>query len=375
MRISGLHIENWRNFSNVEVPLQSRCFLIGPNASGKSNLLDSMRFLRDIASDGLDKAVEKRGGISKIRSLSARRQNKIRIECELLDGQGASWTYRLEVSGPRNKPPAVSSETVKKDGKTLLGRPDGKDKKDDVLLRQTHLEQLSMNGAFRQVADAFKSIRYLHVVPQLIRGQDRVIGKIDDPYGSAFLEHIWRENERTRKSRLNSIEKAIKCAVPQFENLKTEKDDMGVPHLYFQYKHWRPKGAWQNESDLSDGTVRLIGLLWALLDGKGPLLLEEPELSLHTEIVRSLPGIISRIRRKNPRQVIISTHSHELLSSKSIGADEILVLQPSPEGTTVRTGGDIETVRELMEAGLSAGEAALPETVAPEFRQLGLFDL
>ena len=49
MFITRLRLKNWRNFVQVDVPLRERVYLIGANASGKSNLLDALRFLRDIA--------------------------------------------------------------------------------------------------------------------------------------------------------------------------------------------------------------------------------------------------------------------------------------------------------------------------------------
>jgi hypothetical protein len=75
MRFSRLILKNWRNFVHVDLKMQERLFITGPNASGKSNLLDVFRFLRDIAKDGggLQAAVRDRGGLSKIRCLAARR--------------------------------------------------------------------------------------------------------------------------------------------------------------------------------------------------------------------------------------------------------------------------------------------------------------
>ena len=64
MRFTRLKLENWRNFLTVDVQLQRRVFLVGPNASGKSNVLDALRFLRDIADPqggGFLAAVTKRG--------------------------------------------------------------------------------------------------------------------------------------------------------------------------------------------------------------------------------------------------------------------------------------------------------------------------
>ena len=48
LRFAAVHLENWRNFTQVQVDLQRRVFLVGPNASGKSNLLDVFRFLHDL---------------------------------------------------------------------------------------------------------------------------------------------------------------------------------------------------------------------------------------------------------------------------------------------------------------------------------------
>lgn len=60
MLITRIRLKNWRNFKKIEVKLRERVYIIGPNASGKSNFLDVMRFLRDIANPkggGLQKAV------------------------------------------------------------------------------------------------------------------------------------------------------------------------------------------------------------------------------------------------------------------------------------------------------------------------------
>ncbi len=52
MIVSRLVLKNWRNFRSIDVPLSDRVFMIGPNAAGKSNLLDVFRFLRDVAKAG-----------------------------------------------------------------------------------------------------------------------------------------------------------------------------------------------------------------------------------------------------------------------------------------------------------------------------------
>jgi predicted ATPase len=73
----------------------------------------------------------------------------------------------------------------------------------------------------------------------------------------------------------------------------------------------------------SYGTLRLLGLLWSLLEGDSLLLLEEPELSLNVGVVSKLSPLIYRLQRQKKRQVIISTHSLELLSDKGIGGKRL----------------------------------------------------
>jgi predicted ATPase len=65
MMITHLKSTNWKNYKTVDVDLGKRVFIVGPNASGKLNLLDALRFLRDVAmptGGGLQQAIGDRGG-------------------------------------------------------------------------------------------------------------------------------------------------------------------------------------------------------------------------------------------------------------------------------------------------------------------------
>jgi predicted ATPase len=381
MIISKLVLRNWRNFRAVDVTLTERVFVIGPNASGKSNLLDSIRFLRDIAKPGggLQRAITQRGGLSKIRCLAARREPDVEVEVELSETTGApQWRYSLgltqQVRGYRQ--PILRYEKIWKGNEVVLDRPDRDDQRDELRLTQTHLEQISANSSFREIARFFETIRYLHLVPQLLRHPEAFQGPLsdEDPYGRNFLEVVAKTPEKTRRSRLRKIEAALQKAVPQLKNLTDTKDEAGVPHLEAVYAHWRPNAGRQREDQFSDGTLRLIGLLWSLLDGESPLLLEEPELSLHSGIVSRLPGLFYRLQRRRRRQIFVSTHSWEILSEKGIGGDEVVMLTPDAEGTRVQLASSVEEVRELLEQGLSVADVALPRTAPSSLAQLDLFE-
>jgi hypothetical protein len=158
MLVSHLRMKNWRNFQRVSVALRERQFIVGANASGKSNLLEVFRFLRDIAKTeggGLQKAVKDRGGVSKIRSLAARRDPEVALEVHLADVADAPplWRYafglRQEAGGHRQT--CLTHERVWKGDQLILDRPDKDDNKDQDRLTQTFLEQINVNAAFRDV--------------------------------------------------------------------------------------------------------------------------------------------------------------------------------------------------------------------------------
>lgn len=383
MIISNIKLKNWRNFRSVEVPLSRRMFLVGPNASGKSNFLDALRFLRDIAKSeggGLQKAVSERGGISKIRCLAARKEPQVEIEVHLAEsqGEGPFWKYGIGIKQESRglRQPFVFYEKVWKGNDLILERPDKQDKKDEFRLKQTHLEQINANLEFRDIAKFFQSIDYMHLIPQVLRYPEIFTGPPvkEDPFGRSFLERVVQTPERTRRARLKKIENALQIAVPQLKQLTDTRDQRGVPHLEAVYEHWRPKAGKQSEDQFSDGTLRLIAFLWSILDGDSLLLMEEPELSLHSGIVTRLPGLIWRIQNRKKRQILISTHSADLLSDKGIGGEEVLLLMPDPEGTKIELASSSKDVKSLLDSGFSVAEAALPRTEPKDIMQLSLFN-
>ena len=381
MRIKKISLRNWRNFQKGELELPDRLFVIGPNASGKSNFLDVFRFLRDISQakgGGFQHAVDIRGGTSSIRCLSARRNSDIHIQLELVeDGSPqAEWTYSIGFSQDNVRRPIIKQEHVTLNGRSLLKRPDDSDSSDPARLTQTALEQVNENKEFRDIAVFFQSVSYLHILPQLVRDPQGFSPRqvVNDPFGRDFLQRVENTPKITRDSRLRKILEALKIAAPQLKDLKVERDNHGVPHLIGLFEHWRPLAGHQRETEFSDGTLRFFGLLWSLFEGDGLLLMEEPELSLHAEIVRQLPQLIDQIHkaRKIRRQMIISTHSEEMMIDSGLSADEVVWLEPSGEGTILRSAAEDNQVLQQLKAGLTVADVVFPRSTPARARQLPL---
>lgn len=374
MYISRIKLYNWKNFHDCDVTLSERCFIIGANATGKSNFLDAIRFLRDIVKQGggLQSAVDQRGGISKIRSLSARNRTDVCVEIELTENGSSQpkWLYSLDLinsgGGIKKQTVLVSKEYVYNYStqQEVLNRTASSQGEDSETQQYTHIEQPTANLAFREIKDAFLTTEYLNVIPQFVRASDSVVlslGK-EDYYGRNFLSRLALLNGKTRDKYLRIISEVLADAVPQLVNLTFSKDSKGTPHIEATYRHWRARGSKQNEQMFSDGTIRLIGFLFAMLDGTGIILLEEPETNLHNAIVSAIPEFISRVQRSKGRQVIVTTHSYEILSNNGIRSDELIILKPTEGGTQAYNANEIDAVKTMMEAGLTAADAASPET-------------
>ena len=376
MIISKIELFNWKNFHRCEVGVQERCFVVGANAAGKSNFIDALRFLRDVAKQGggLQTAVRVRGGITKIRCLAAREQSNVKLAIELSesDSRELCWHYELNFKhtggGIRENQVKIVSEKVfsGREQRYVLDRSAETLGEDEETLKYTYLEQPNANKEFRVIQQFLQNVEYLNVVPQMVResASSSYSGDKEDYYGRNFLKRLALLNDNTRRSYFRKINEFLKLAVPQLEELSFVKDEIGVPHLEARYVHWRTRGSKQQEMQFSDGTLRLIGFLFALIDSNGVLLLEEPEINLHPGIVAQFPEFIAKIQRvkKGGRQVFITTHSYDILSNEGIAPEEVLLLTNSPEGTEVEVLSNVEKAKNILAAGFSMADVVMPLT-------------
>ena len=400
MIITHLRATNWRNFRQIDVPLSERQFIVGPNASGKSNFLDIFRFLRDIAKNeggGLQEAVASRGSVAIIQSLVVEQDAEVAIEVRLADTSESAETWRYAVGFrqvPQNQSyshryfASLTHERVWKDGKLLIDRPNTEDEKDQDRLIRTTLE--STNHDFQELVDFFQSITYLHLVPQLLRFPDLItVDSLETDtspqrsgsrsrskstrtqLGHGLLQRIASVDADIRCSRMKTIEEALKVAVPQLEHLEFKHDEAGRPHLLLRCSDWHPTSPTQHEEQFSDGTLRLLGLLWTLLESESVLLLEEPELSLHVGIVSQLAYLIYKMQASKNQQVLVSTHSDVLLAQPEIDATEVLMLTPTKSGTEVKIASDNEAVKQLLEADFTVGEVVLSRSSPENVKEMG----
>ncbi len=403
MRFTRIKLANWRNFRAVDIPLAQRAFLVGPNGSGKSNLLDALRFLRDIAdrTGGLGRAAEERGGMQAIRSHYRNKPNPlhrhgptvrlgvaaihedrpldisdfrtgVRVLVEVhAEIDGKPWRYALEIDNISWEAPVVLREEVDGPNGPLVRRPDAADIDDSERLTQTYLEQVSANKPFRKLAELLASIEYSHIVPELVRDPrprtDR--SALRDPYGAELLSSITTLPEEERTHRLRALCRQLQKIIPDLDEIKYRRDG-NTPHLGLRFASL--PDVFHYENQLSDGTLRLLGLLWVLAAGTSPVLLEEPEMSLHASAVRQIPQLLARVASRLDRQTLVSTHSEDLLADTGIDPSEVLILSPSEQGTIVTVGSDDAGLMALARADAPLGGFLVAKTKPADISQLAM---
>lgn len=402
MRFTRIKLVNWRNFRAVDVPLSQRTFLVGPNGSGKSNLLDAFRFLRDIAdrTGGLGRAVDERGGMSVIRShykfnkstsvhptaarirygVAAVHDNRPLEKADFLTGfpvrievhteiDGKPWRYALEIDNDSWWPPVVVREEVDGPEGPLVRRPDANDNDDSERLSQTYLEQVSANKPFRKLTEMLASVEYSHIVPELVRDPRPRAGHkaTRDPYGAELLASIASLSQEERDWRLNALRQQLSKVIPDVDEIRY-MPERNAPHIGLRLASL--PNAFHREDQLSDGTLRLLGLLWVLGAGTSPVLLEEPEMSLHAAAVQQIPQILARVASRLHRQTLVSTHSEDLLADTGIDPSEVLILSPTHEGTVVSVGSDDPGLVALAKADAPLGGLLMAKTRPANIAQL-----
>ena len=392
-------LKNYKSIAASGVDLRALTFLVGPNGSGKSNFLDALRFTSDSLRSSLDNALRERGGIAEVRrrssghpthfgirlefqlhsavghyafKIGARPQGGYEVqteECVILGPEGASFLViagevkEFELSGTRNgiAPPAALNDRL-------------------------YLVNVSGVPKFRPVYDALSRMGFYSLNPDRIRDfQAPDSGELLVRDGSN-LTSVLRQLSMRDEARKRRIEEYLSSIVPGVSGVDV-KDVPPKATLEFRQEVAGSSGPWRFfAGNMSDGTLRALGILVALFQSLDsatssvPLVgIEEPEVALHPAAVGALLDALREASQST--QVIVTTHSPDLLDSADIEA-ELLLAVHAEKGTTLIAPVD-EASREAVRKGLyTPGELLRLDQLRPDTKlfgpkspkQLDLFD-
>lgn len=397
--INRVVIRNYKSIAACDVTLGALTFLVGANGSGKSNFLDALRFIADALRYSLDHALRDRGGIQEVRRRSSGHPTHFGIRVDFSIVGGSYGHFAFDIGAKPSGAFAVQNEECYITGGERSSRGPTYYRVSEGTLQATSLEPapaavkdrlylVNVSGvpAFRPLYDALSTMGFYNLSPASIRDlQPPDPGDLLQRDGGNLPSVLasLKRNDPLLKAR---IEEYLAQVVPGITGVDSKV--IGPREtLEFRQHVAGAKNPWRFiAANMSDGTLRALGVLVALFqsssEGHGRSLLvgiEEPETALHPAAAGVL---IDGLKDASAfRQVLVTSHSPDLLDNDTISADQLLAVV-AEEGETKIGQLDVPGRSVLKEHLYTAGDLLRmnqlrPDPLAMRLRadQLNLFGI
>ncbi len=375
--IQRVVLRNYKSIGSCDVRLLPLTFLVGQNGAGKSNFLDALHFVRDALASSLDSAINERGGLNEVRRRSSGHPTHfgIRLEFRLKDGR-PGW-YAFDIGAMSSGGYEVQHEecVITGIGKGPFFRINKGQLRDSSeatfpAITTDRLALVAASGftAFRPVFDALTAMGFYNLNPALMRElQKPQDGRLLKPVGeniASVIGHL----ERVAPERMEIITKYLQTVVPMVHGMG-RKTIGPMETLEFRQEMAGARHPWKFlAQNMSDGTLRALGVMTALLQSNvdySPTLIgiEEPETALHPAASAALREIL--VHASNDTQVLVTSHSPDLLDDREIDADSIFSV--ISEGGETKIAPLDEASRQVLREHLfSAGELLRKNQLEPD---------
>jgi predicted ATPase len=391
--IHRITLRNYKSIASCQLDLPQLAFLIGPNGSGKSNFLDSFRFVSDSLKTSLDHALRDRGTIKEVRRRSGGHPNhfSLRLDFTLPDQGIGHLSFRVGarkdggfevqneecriLDGLKEHFYHVRSGEVIKSSLPMMPA---------ALPDRLFLVAASGLAEFRPTFDALSRIEVYNLNPNEIRSMQKpdpgeLLRRDGGNIASVFqnLDPAHQKSINTYLARIvRGLSEAQTKILGSQETIEFRQAVKGQKHPWTFLA-----------SSMSDGTLRAFGVLTAIFQnlkttGISPRLigLEEPEMALHPAASAVLLAALRQASQSV--QILVTSHSPDLLDNEDIPAESILAVD-NIDGVTQIGGIDAASRKALRDKLFTPGELLRQNQLAPDpeqivavrnERQLNLFD-
>ena len=377
--ITRVVLKNYKSIAACDVQLQPLTFLVGRNGAGKSNFLDALRFVADALNSSLDYAVRARGGINNVRHRSSGSPNHFNIELEFTLPDSTIGYYAFSIESRSRGRYVVQTEECRIQGaqdstlEAYFKIDNGKTTDTSIKMAPAvikdslYLVNASGLPEFRPVYDAFSRMGFYNLNLDIIRDlQDPDSGNMLMRDGSN-LTSVFKQLSSDVKQ---SIEEYLAVIVPSVLEVQARKSGPKETFRFRQHVAEDKDPLMFYGKDMSDGTLCTLGILVALFQGNQKAKervtlvgIEEPEIALHPGAVAVLLDALRDAACRT--QVIITTHSSDLLEDKHLDVESILAVE-ADDGDTVIARMDDASRSVVQDRLFTVGELLRSNQLQPD---------
>ena len=357
-----LTLQRFRSLHGATVEFDNPTFLVGQNGAGKSNVVDALSLLADAMASPLAAVLDKRGGIGAVGHRRAARGRVadmgLRVEIEGLTGASEAM-YAFEVratQGYNYKVRCEQCRCVAEDGTQSWFHRKGNTFRSSTKARPAlvpnalALPLVAGDQRFAPVAQFLSEIQHYRIDPRTLREmQEPDAGIRLHSDGSNAASVLRQLNPRTRQH----LQEFLQTVVPGEVEVKPERVQN---KLSLKFTQQGEEAALRlGPHSMSDGTLRTLGLLAAVLQPKLPtvLIVEEPEATIHPGALGTILDVLRHAARST--QTVITTHSPDILEAQWIKDSHLRIVSWEAGATRVAPVSE-DTRTALREHLMDAGE-------------------
>ncbi len=371
--ITELEIEGFKSFGSQKIKLGPMNFIVGANASGKTNFLSALQFLQNALRYDLQFSVNELGGANEVRSRRLRQRKnskpiRLRLKLEVdkesinKEWRTKSFDYELRFDFESEKnTPRVSSEYLEvsmlhkgNDFTFLMDRKDPSMVKikdpssQDYDLPVLDINRLALAVVFfsfpcEVLREFINQWRFYNIIPNIARQPAKEWPGVDLGSGGQNLAVILHYIEQNPES-LQAIASGLKGVVPDFKGIKTEQLPIAGMWTFQVVEEGLRRAI--NPVSVSDGTIRLLALMVITTSyaGWSPLIaIEEPENGIHPHLAEHLVEIFRAA--SNQTQLLITTHSPSFLDY--LRPDEVILCDKVDGFTKMMRASDVTEIEKF----------------------------
>jgi predicted ATPase len=375
--IKQLILKRYRSIPAECITFGNPTIFVGRNGSGKSNLVSVFSFLAEAMAAPLQAVFDRSGGISNVRNRSSGQGYPpnfgLRVDFGSVNGRIKDGSYAFEIKALPNYAFEVVREqcsvTDEKDSRSWFDRV-GTKFTSNVGGLNPALDSASLSlplvggeAKFAPVLRSLAGMRVYSIETRKVREMQEPDSGMSLRADGSNVTSVLKEIERQSPGDFRRISSILATIVPNTTRVEVKKHGNNLSLEFTQESGGKKPLKFEGFS-MSDGTLRAIGLLAAVFQKPAPSLIaiEEPEATIHPGALESILDLLQQASKS--MQVVITTHSPELLDAKWITDDHLRLVELHKGGTRVAALSDA-TRQALQSHLMGAGELLRASALEP----------